>query len=357
MKKTGSINRSRSILPALGFLFCSLVIYLGYYQLLYHSKQVKGNIYVFHKVFNSHASDIWTVKFSPDGNWIASGSVDSTAKIWNRKTGKIMVTLQQSNGITSVDFSPGGNYLATGSYDTKIRLWKLPEGLLVKEFSGHTGTVWSVDFSPDGKTIASCGEDSTIKLWNVETGGLLQTLHGHTRNVWDVKFNPDGNTLASGSFDKTIRIWNVGNGKLLKTLTAHTEAIVAVAFSKDGQRLASTSDDKTIKLWNTGDWTLIYSLQTPEHTQAADFSPDDKLLVTGGRDKPAIGEFLQNIFGDSEYNKGVSMRLWEVATGRLLQTFSQHSNDVNDVSFSPDGKWIASGSSDRTIGLWELSKK
>jgi WD40 repeat protein len=334
-----------------------LLIYLSYYQLWYHSKQVNSNIYSLNKILAGHTSDIWTTKFSPDGSALASGSVDSTVKIWNKESGKIILIIKQPNGITSIAFSPGGHYLATASYDSKVRLWKLPEGLLVKEFIGHTGTVWSVNFSPDGKTIASCGEDATIKLWNVETGQLVRTFQGHTLTVWDVKFSPDGNKLASGSFDKTVRIWNVKEGKPVQVLTKHTEAIVAIAFSPDGQKLVSTSDDKTIKLWDTNNWSLIYSVEVPEHSQAADFSPDNKLLVTGGRDKPALGEFLQNIFGDSENNKGVSMRLWNVQTGQLLQTFSKHNNDVNDVSFSPDGKWIASASSDKTISLWKLSNQ
>jgi WD40 repeat protein len=281
--------------------------------------------------------------------------VDSTVKIWDKESWKVILNIKQPNGVTGLDFSPGGGSLATSSYDSKVRIWKLPEGILLKELIGHSGTVWSVTFSPDGRSIASCGEDSTIRIWDAETGQLVQTLHGHTRNIWDVKFSPDGTKLASGSFDKTIRIWEVSSGKLLKVLTDHSEAIVALAFSHNGQKLISTSDDKTIKLWATNDWRLIYSLSVPEHNQAADFSPDDKLLITGGKDKTGLGEFLQNIFGESKFNKGVSMRLWDVQTGKLLQTFSQHSNDVNDVSFSPDGKWLASASSDRSIELWQLS--
>ena len=336
-------------------ILLTLFIYLGYYQLWHHSPQVNSNVYILNKVLNAHLSEIWTVKFSPKGNWLASGSVDSTVKIWNKENGNIILNINQPSGITYLDISPDGNYLATASYDAKVRLWKLPEGGLVREFIGHTGTVWSVNFRPDGNTIASCGEDATIKLWNVENGQIEHTLQGHALNVWDVKFSPDGNKLASGSFDKTVRIWNLSDGKLLHILTKHTEAIVSIAFSPDGQKFVSTSDDKTIKVWDTNNWNLIYSLKVPEHSQAADFSPDTKLLLTGGRDKTALGEFLQNIFGNSEYNKGVSMRLWDVQTGRLLQTFSKHSNDVNDVSFSSDGKWIASASSDRTIELWKLS--
>jgi WD40 repeat protein len=169
-------------------IFPMLFIYLAYYQLWHQSTRVNGNVYTINKVLTSHLADIWIVKFSPDGNLLASGSVDSSFKIWDKENGKIILNIKQPAGITYLDFSPDGNYLATASYDAKVRLWKLPKGELVREFVGHTGTVWSVNFSPDGKTIASCGEDATIKLWNIENGKIEQTLKGHTRNVWDVKF-------------------------------------------------------------------------------------------------------------------------------------------------------------------------
>jgi len=344
----------RSIIWLSGPLFI-LVGFLLYFQLWYKSENVNSNLFKLSAVLSAHHSDIWSVEFSPDGKWLASGSVDSTIKVWNKENGILLFSLNQPGGVTSLTFNREPNYLATGSYDSKLRLWNLSLEIMEKEFIGHIGTVWSVDFSPDGKILTSSGEDAIVRLWDVENGWLLRTLQGHTRNIWNVKFSPDGNYLASGSFDNTIKIWDVNNGKLLKTITGHSGAIVALAFSHDGKILASTSDDKSIKLWAATDWHLIKTFMVPEHTQAVDFSPNDKLLLTGGRDKPSIGEFLQNFFGDSKFNKGVSMRLWEVKTGELLQTFSEHANDVNDVSFSPDGEWIASGSSDKTIEVWRLS--
>jgi WD40 repeat protein len=329
-----------------------IICYLLFQQLFYKSEQVNSNIFKLVALLPAHNSDILTVKFSPTSGWLASGSVDSAVMIWNKESQALIGNLKQPCGITYLDLSPNGSFMATAGYDEKVRLLQLPQGRLAKVFSGHTGTVWSLSFNPDGKTLASSGEDASIKVWDIETGMLLHNLQGHNRTVWDVKFSPDGHTIASGSFDKTIKIWEASTGKLLKTISDHSEAIVALAFSHDGKLLASTSDDKSIKLWHTVDWQLIKTLKVPEHVQAVDFSPNDKWLVTGGRDKPMVGEFLQNILGDSYFNKGVSMRLWEVETGKLLQTFSTHSNDVNDVSFSPDGKWIASGSSDKTIGLW-----
>ncbi|HUS03747.1 MAG TPA: WD40 repeat domain-containing protein [Chitinophagaceae bacterium] len=170
------------------------------------------------------------------------------------------------------------------------------------------------------------------------------------------KFSPDGTILASCGFDYTIKIWNIPDGRLLTDNKEHQETVVDIAFSNDGKMLASTSDDCTIKLWNVQNGALVRTMKIPEHVQSAAFSPDDKLLMTGGRDKTLIGEFVQTIFGDAEFNKGVSARLWDVETGALLQTFTEHGNDVMDIAFSHDGKWIATASADKTVELWKLKK-
>ncbi len=174
--------------------------------------------------------------------------------------------------------------------------------------------------------------------------------------MWSVKFSPDNSLLASASFDFSFKLWNAADGKLVWDNKEHKETVVDIAFSHDGKMLASTSDDKTIKLWNVAERKLIRTMKVAEHVQSVAFSPDDKRLMTGGRDKPMIGEFLQEIFGDSKFNPGVSARLWDIETGTLLQTFSKHGNDVMDVACSNNGKWIATASADQTVELWELIK-
>lgn len=336
-------------------LLLLMVVPLAYYQLFYKPGEVNSNLYKPYKTFTAHSNEVWVARFSPAGHLVASGGVDGTVKIWNYE-GDIIHNLQHPAGVTSLSYSNDGNYIATSSYDAKVRLWNANRGTLVKTFDGHDGTVWCVAFSPDGKTIASCGEDKTIKLWNVETGDCIETLKGHGLNIWAVKFTPDCSKIISGSFDKTVKIWNAITGNLERTLIGHTEAIVDIAISPDGQTVASASDDKTIKLWRIGDGKLLHTLQDgDEHVQGIDFSSDGKMLISSGRDKPAIGEFLQNFFGDSKYNKGVSMRLWNLETFTVIQTFRHHANDVNDVNFSPDDKWILSASSDKTVCLWRSS--
>ena len=352
--KSISKNKKRFL-----FILIPLVIIiavLAYYQLLYKSKRVDSGIARLERIFTEHKHIVTAVRFSPGDSLLITGSVDNTIKIWKNESGEIVKEIKHPGGVSYLDLSTDGQYIVTGSYDSTVRLWKINDGSLQKELKGHAGTIWTVAFSEDGKKIVSSGDDANVIVWDVETGNLIQKLQGHKRIVWSVKFSPDGSKIASGSFDYSIKIWNLSDGRLLWDNKEHTETVVDLAFSHNGKLLASTSDDKTIKLWNIDEQKLIRTMKVAEHVQAVAFSPDDKRLMTGGRDKPMIGEFLQILFGDSKFNPGVSARLWDVQSGTLLQTFTNHHNDVMDVAFSHDGNWIATASADHTVDLWKLAK-
>ncbi|MFM5892187.1 MAG: hypothetical protein ACKOQS_28495, partial [Dolichospermum sp.] len=110
--------------------------------------------------------------------------VESTSKpqvISNRFIGNLLQTLTgHSNRIRSVAYSPDGQTLASGSVDDTIKLWDVKTGNLLQTLSDHSSSVCSVAYSPDGQTLASGSDDKTIKLWDVKTGNLLQTLSGHS---------------------------------------------------------------------------------------------------------------------------------------------------------------------------------
>lgn len=331
-----------------------IIFILGYYQFFFKSERIDKGIAKLENIFRDHDDIVTSVRFSPDDKLIITGSVDSTIKIRSKETGEVIRIIRQPEGITYLDVSPDGKYIVSGSYDALVRIWRLSDGNLVKQFAGHIGTVWTVAFSPDGKLVASSGDDKIIKVWNVESGKQSAEFKGHDLIVWSVKFSPDGKKLGSASFDHSVKVWNLADGALVFH-KQHAQAIVDLAFSHDGNILATTSDDKTIKLWNLADGKLLKTMEVAEHIQAVAFSPDDKFLLTGGRDKPMIGEFLQGIFGDSKLNPGVSARLWNMQSGELLQTFTKHGNDVNDVAYSHDGKSIATASADHTVELWKIN--
>ena len=256
---------------------------------------------------SGHSNSVYSVAFSPDGKYLASGSYDKTIKLYDvsdPKNAREIKTLKgHSDYVYSVVFSPDGKYLVSGSYDDTIKLYDVidPKNAYeIKTLSGHSGDVNSVAFSPDGKYLASASDDNTIKLYDVidpKNAREIKTLSGHSNWVRSVAFSPDGKYLASGSY-KEIKLWNVidpKNAIEIKTLKGHSSYVWSLVFSPNGNYLASASTDKTIKLWNVTD------------------------------PKNAIE----------------------------IKTLSGHSDDVNSVAFSPDGKYLASGSDDNTIKLWD----
>ena len=186
----------------------------------------------------------------------------------------------------------------------------------------------------------------------------MRSLVGHEYgDVWSLVFSPDGNTLASGGHDHLVKIWDVSSGSVIHSIDGHAEAIVSVAFSPDGRLLASGSDDKSVKLWDATDWSLIRTLRgQSECVYGVAFSPDGSRLISGSRDKKVLGEILQYRFGYKGLSNGITVRLWDVGTGELLQSLNEHSNDVNNVAYSADGNFIASASEDATIKIWKLSQ-
>lgn len=284
-----------------------------------------------------HTQTVLSVSFSPDGQILASGSLDNTIKIWS-KTGLLLKTIKTESPVTWIGFSPNSQLLAAAEDNGMVRLWNL-EGKLVEVLEHNSPEnslkkVYTVNFSPDGKKILTGGEDTLIKIWSWSgTKAVLErTIEGHSNLVLSATFSPDGQTIASSSADNTVRLWRL-DGRNLKVLEGHGDKVTQVNFSPDGKILASASYDKTVRLWSLNSLEVQILQGHRDRVLDVAFSPDGQLLASGGKDD--------------------TIKLWS-RQGVLLQTLEGHSDRIASLSFSPTAKILASASYDNTVKLWYL---
>lgn len=296
-----------------------------------------------------HTSPITSIAFSADGRTLASGRQTNiarldTIKLWDTSTGQMVRTLSgNQNAVNDVAFSGDGRTLLAGA-GIEIRLWDATTGQLIRLIKDNPRQADALAISPDGLTLASGDRNGLIKLWDAKTGQSTHLLRGHATAVYTLSFSPDGKILASGGHDKTAKLWNVATGQLLQTFSGHTNRVYAIAFSPDGRTLASSGLSQQVNLWDAQTGQLKQTLPTFSgsasfRTSSLAFSPDGKSLAGG------IIPLLDDVGG---------VLLWNVATG-ALRTHLKEATDVSSVAFSANGRILAAGTQESTIGLWDAA--
>ena len=288
--------------------------------------------------------------------------------------------LKHPRKVYSVAFSPDGRYLISGSVSRHLHLWDLKQAESeYVTFSGHTKFVWSASFSPDGKTIASASGDGCIFLWDVESRSHFRIMESHpsvVRSLYGSAFSPDGRYLAAACMDGNVRLWSTWNRHPARRLEGHKGPVYSVCFSHDSRFLASGGDDESVRIWDVakrreinvfarpgcrvtsilfsrdGRWLAYASVDKQiylsdlasgeirilkghqELVWNIDFSPDSRFLISGSDDQCVI--------------------IWDVESASQLSVLNGHQGAVNSVAFSHDGCFAASAADDKTVIIWDL---
>ncbi|KAJ7246869.1 WD40-repeat-containing domain protein [Mycena haematopus] len=195
------------------------------------------------------------ITFLPDGLHVVLCVFGSGIKTLNYHTGSLVSTLLEGHtpAIDCVAFSPNREQMASGSNDNTVRIWDFKSGaLIVGPILGHTYPIPSrgLAFSPDGKTVASGSHDKTVRIWDSRTGASVLPPFEHPLWVTSIAFSPDGTQIVSGSGDMAVGVWDTKTGDLVAgPFEGHTSTVNSVAFSPDGKQIVSGSVDASIRVW------------------------------------------------------------------------------------------------------------
>lgn len=369
---------------------------------------------------SGHAGFINSLAFGPDDRWLLSGSTDNTAKIWDIASGRESKTIDLAAGVqtNAVLLTPDGKTLISASFEHDLYLWDVDSKQQIAVLSSHTSAVMALALSRDGNTLVSASLDKTLRVWDLTTRRERFTLSGHTDGVLSVAVSPNGKYAASGGRDADVKIWDLTTGQKLRTLPAG-DHVSALAFSGDGKRIATGGFGMHVKVWDLATGTpLMQSLTS--YSMPLAFSPDNQWLTTGeyfdlvlwklegqgvvdqrilsgksdavktvalssdGRwlatgsqsvdvwdtvggskirqfrdPESAMEAFALSSDGTRVVSAGSNniVKVREVSTGHVLQSFSAHSAEITSLAFSPHNDLLASASNDKTIKLWSLQSK
>jgi WD40 repeat protein len=237
-----------------------------------------------------HDDSVQSIQFSPDDKQVATGSADTTAKIWDPKTGKLLHDLTMHRGtVNCVNFKPDNTQLVTACSTGYLRVWDCTTGQLVypiapkgveaantAQFSpcgtrllttgtvhgatiyaekeplvrllGHAQEVHAASFSPCAKHIITASEDKTARIHTLSTLHSV-VLKGHALAVKWAEMSPCGKYVVTASEDGTARIWSAKKGSLLYGLLGHTDGLCKAHFSPSGQLIFTISEDGTLGIW------------------------------------------------------------------------------------------------------------
>ncbi|XP_011500808.1 PREDICTED: notchless protein homolog 1 [Ceratosolen solmsi marchali] len=324
-----------------------------------------------------HREAVVSVAFSPNGEVLASGSGDTTVRLWDIHTQTPKLVCEgHRHWVLCLAWSPCGTKVASACKNGRIILWDSDTGKqLSKDMVGHKMWITSLSWEPyhrnsECRKLVSACKDTDLRIWDTKLSKTLLVLAGHTQCVTSVKWGGRG-LIYSGSQDRTIKVWRAEDGILCRTLEGHAHWINTLALNVDyvlrvgpfriirdennstdpqeyalkeyealgEEKLVSGSDDFTLFLWKPEKEKKSVARMTGHQQLINDvkFSPNGRIIASASFDK--------------------SIKLWDAVTGKYISSLRGHVQAVYSIAWSADSRLLVSGSADSTLKVWSMKTK
>lgn len=332
--------------------FC-IIILLGTVYLSAQENYLLYNSYLAH--ISAANSSLRLNEKMEAKRWLNNAPEQFRGWEWNylskRIDGSIKIIDLKDVAPTKIAYSNNGKFIAFGDTKGTIHIHNSETLEEVKLISGHLNSVYSVKFNPDDTKLISCSRDTTIRIWDFNSGNELSKIFTGARGLADVDISPDGKKiifcswyLKESGVNGLISLYDFETNEKIWTTDYNTHPLVAVKFSADGERFAVGSWEANASIWELGNLSnpKIFDFSDVKEYSAVDniaFSPDGKFIAVA--------------------TKNATPRVWEIETGKLVYELRGHQKPVISIAYSMDGKQLYTSGNDATIIIWnaESGKK
>jgi WD40 repeat protein len=278
------------------------------------------------------SSGVSSVATHPANAFIAAGTLDGKAFLWNNTDAKMVTSwLAHTGAIQSVQVHPQGQQLMTAGADGMVKFWALPP--ILPRTLTHPDVVLATAASSDGRKLFTGSADKLVRIWDTTKQAMEKQFAGHSAPVTAVAVSSNLQILASGSADNTIRLWNQATAKESDVVLAHAGPLTALSINAPGTQMLSASEDGTVKLWALP--LVVPKLFThSDQITSVVVTPDGGKILTGGNDK--------------------TVRLWNLTNGAKERDYPGPTLPILHVAVSNNGATIAAAAADKTVTLWNV---
>jgi eukaryotic-like serine/threonine-protein kinase len=315
--------------------------------------------------YRGHKGTVTSIAWSPDGKNIASsGTLDNSVQVWDAYSGKLVllsyshekdlaIFATTPHRVDALAWSPDSAQIAAALGNDTVGVWSIEtvdEKLIP---STTTGISNALAWSPDGSMIAAVTGNIFVQVCSATTGKFLVTYPGNTLAVLTLAWSPDGKKIASGGADGSVQIWSATTGQSSLTYSGHFASVYTISWSPDSKQIASGGADGTVQVWDavTGRTLFTYhghsgAVNSVAWQKGPDLSPGIEAYIASGGADTTVQMWSFGMIGDTKNLLAMALQ------GKLL-IYRGHSGPVTSVTWAPDGQYIASGSEDGTVQVWQ----